>query len=224
MTDQLRSKIIDENPIGKGLHAFLASFNSICKGAHISCTPDALEQLGHDDLQNLAIDLLLALQSLRASRLLRSSGSGKNLFSDLSRLNSAVNSDDFDLDSIKPLLRSVIAGDSDALIWKEVYNAVTEPTPPPQPIASSLQQTPWLHNTSSFANSSEYRKDVDRVLRDELGVMYVGHPIFAFAIPTYRIRLYFGTIVVALIPTIGMRFSTSIDVGCANCAAGLLSC
>lgn len=132
----------------------------------------------HADLQNLTIDLLLALQSLRASRLLRSSGSGKNLFSDLSRLNSAVNSDDFDLDSIKPLLRSVIAGDNDALIWKEVYNAVTEPTPPPQPIASSLQQTPWLHNTSSFANSSEYRKDVDRVLRDELGVMFVGLPRF----------------------------------------------
>jgi len=89
----------------------------------------------HADLQNLTIDLLLGLQTLRASRLLRSSGSGKNLFSDLSRLNSAVNSDDFDLDSIKPLLRSVIASDNDALIWKEVYNAVTEPTPPPQPIA-----------------------------------------------------------------------------------------
>ena len=55
---------------------------------------------------------------------------------------------------------------------------MTEPTPPPQPIASSLQQTPWLHNTGSFANSSEYRKDVDRVLRDELGVMYVGLPRF----------------------------------------------
>ncbi|KAK0612265.1 hypothetical protein B0T14DRAFT_439280 [Immersiella caudata] len=137
MTNQPQSKIIEENPTGNGLDAFCTSFNSICKGAHISCTPDALEQLGQEgktpqlDLQNLTIDLLLALQSLRASRLLRSSGSGKNLFSDLSRLNSAINSDDFDLDSIKPLLRSAIADDNDALIWKEVYNAVTEPTPPP---------------------------------------------------------------------------------------------
>jgi len=48
MTDQLQSKIIEENPTGKGLDAFRASFNSICEGAHISCTPDALEQLGHD--------------------------------------------------------------------------------------------------------------------------------------------------------------------------------
>ncbi|KAK0704195.1 hypothetical protein B0T21DRAFT_397094 [Apiosordaria backusii] len=179
MTDQLQSKIIDENPIGNGLDAFRASFNSICKGALISCTPDALEQLGQEDLQNLTMDLIVALQSLRASRLLRSSGRGRNLFSDLLRLlNSAVNFGDFDLDRIKPLLRSAIIGDNDALIWKEVYNTVTESTPPPQPIASSLQQTPWLHNTASFANSSEYRKDVDRVLRDELGVMYVGLPRF----------------------------------------------
>ncbi|KAK5660714.1 hypothetical protein OQA88_12079 [Cercophora sp. LCS_1] len=131
------------------------------------------------DLQNLAIDLLLALQSLPASRLLRSSGRGKNLLGDLLRLNSALNSDDyFDLDRIKPLLKSAIANDNDALIWKEVYNAVTESTPPPRPIASSFQQTPWLHNTGSFANSSEYRKDVDRVLRNELGVIYVGLPRF----------------------------------------------
>jgi hypothetical protein len=52
MTDQLRSKIIDENPIGKGLDAFRASFNSICKGARISCTPDALEQLGQEGKQD----------------------------------------------------------------------------------------------------------------------------------------------------------------------------
>ncbi|KAH7021588.1 LOW QUALITY PROTEIN: uncharacterized protein B0I36DRAFT_394304 [Microdochium trichocladiopsis] len=171
MTNPPQSKIIKENPIGKGLDAFRASFHSVCEGA-------SLPTLSREDLQNLTLILLSTLQILPASRLLRSSGSGKNLFSDLSRLNSAVNSDNFDLDSIKPLLRSAIADDNDALIWKEVYNAVTEPTPPPQPIASSLQQTPWLHNTSSFANSSEYRKDVDRVLRDELGVMYVGLPRF----------------------------------------------
>ncbi|KAB5511550.1 hypothetical protein GE09DRAFT_916767, partial [Coniochaeta sp. 2T2.1] len=91
-----RSKIIDEHPIGKGLDAFRASFNSMCKGANISCTPDALERLGRDGKANLTLDLLLALQGLRVSRLLRSSGSGKNLFSDLLRLNSVVNSDDFD--------------------------------------------------------------------------------------------------------------------------------
>lgn len=46
-------------------------------------------------------------------------------------------------------------------------------TPPPHPALSS-QQTPWLHNTSSFVNSSEHRKYVDNVLKEELGSIYVG--------------------------------------------------
>ncbi|KAL3584588.1 hypothetical protein FPOAC2_14368 [Fusarium poae] len=173
---QPQSRIIEDNPIGDGLNAFRASFKSICEGASVPCTLDALEQLSQEDLQNLVIDLLLALQGLRISRLLRSSGSGKNLLSDLSRLNAAaVNLDDFDLHRIKPLLRLTLADKpDDALIWNLVYDAVTESTPPPRQVASSIQQTPWLRNTSSFANSSEHRKYVDDVLKEELGSMYVG--------------------------------------------------
>ncbi|KAH7016034.1 uncharacterized protein B0I36DRAFT_41579 [Microdochium trichocladiopsis] len=175
MADQARSQIIKGNPIGKGLDAFRASFGLICEGASVPCTPDSLGRIGQEDLQNLTLDLLLALQSLRISRLLRSSGSGKNLLSDLSRLSSAVNSDDFDRNSIKPLLSAALANNpDDAVIWDKVYQAVTESTPPPRTIASSLQQTPWLHNTSGFANSSEYRRDIDRVLKQELGPLYVG--------------------------------------------------
>jgi hypothetical protein len=47
MTDQF-SKIIEENPIGKGLGAFRASFGAICEGASISRTPDAVERLGQE--------------------------------------------------------------------------------------------------------------------------------------------------------------------------------
>lgn len=64
--------------------------------------------------------------------------------------------------------------------------AAIESTPPPRLIASSLQQTPWHHNTSSFANSSEYRQDVDRVLKEELGPLYVGLPGFR--------KVFFGAI------------------------------
>ncbi|KAK7420129.1 hypothetical protein QQZ08_010543 [Neonectria magnoliae] len=177
MADQLRSKVIKDNPIGKGLDAFRALFSSICEGANISSTLDALEQLGQEDLQNLVLFLLSTLQILPAARLLRSNSGGRNLLSDILKLTSALNSDDFDLDRIKPLLKSAITGDPDD-VWGQVYKAVTESTPPPRAIASSVQQTPWLHNTSGFANSSEYRKDVDRVLRDELGAMYVGLPGF----------------------------------------------
>ncbi|KAK4095776.1 hypothetical protein N658DRAFT_570173 [Parathielavia hyrcaniae] len=175
MADQPQSEIIKDNSIGNGLDTFRTSFNTVCTDKEILWTLDALGQLDLEDLQNLALDLLSALQSLRASRLLRSSGSGKNLFSDLSRLNSAVNSNGFDLDRIKPLLNAALADHlEDALIWERVYDAATESTPPPRPIASSLQQTPWLRNTSSFANSSEHREYVDNVLKEELGPMYVG--------------------------------------------------
>jgi hypothetical protein len=82
--------------------------------------------------------------------------------------------DDFDLDRIKPLLSAALADHlDDVLIWDRVYDTITESTPPPRPIASSLQQTPWLRNTGSIANSSEHREHVDNVLREELGPMYV---------------------------------------------------
>ena len=189
MTDQPRSKIIKDNPIGKGFDAFHASFNLICKDRRISRTSDALEQLapqGGDmtgftkapssnqliDLQNLALDLLLALQTLPASRLLRSKTCRKPIFSDLSSLSSAIISGDFDLDRIKPLLNTALNDPDDTRIWAQVSDAVTESTPPPRPVAPSHQQTPWGH--SSFANSSEYRQDVDPILKLELGPLYVG--------------------------------------------------
>ncbi|KAK3347077.1 hypothetical protein B0T25DRAFT_592995 [Lasiosphaeria hispida] len=126
-----------------------ASFSSTCEGASVSCSLDALEQLGQEDLQNVILDLLFALRNLPTNHLLRSKTGHGTLRNDLLQLNSAV-----------------------------IYSAVTESTPPPRLIASSLQQTPWLHNTSGSANSSEYCKDIDRVLRDELGAMYVGLPRF----------------------------------------------
>ena len=71
--------------------------------------------------------------------------------------------------------QSALADDQDdTLIWDQVYLAVAESTPPPRPIASSHQDTPWSLSTSSFVNSSEYRQDVDGVLKLELGPLYVG--------------------------------------------------
>lgn len=125
------------------------------------------------DLQNLILVLLSSLQILPAARLLPARVGRGTLWSDLLHLQLSYDTDDFD--RVKPLLKSALAADlDDTLIWDQVYLAVTESTPPPRPIASSLQQTPWLHSTSSFANSSEYRQDVDRVLKLELGPLYVG--------------------------------------------------
>ncbi|KAJ4309439.1 hypothetical protein N0V84_011508 [Fusarium piperis] len=172
MADQ--AQIIKDNPIGKGLDAFRALFYSICEGASLSCTPDALEQLEQQDLQVLAFSLLSALQMLPATRLLPSKTGRGPLLSDLLRLHSTAASTDY-FDRVKPLLKLALTDEPiDTLIWDQVYNAVTESTPPPRPIASSIQQTPWLRNTSSFVNSSEHRKYVDNVLKEELGSVYVG--------------------------------------------------
>ncbi|KAL2888933.1 kinase-like domain [Ceratocystis lukuohia] len=175
MTNQSLSKIIENHPIGKGLDAFRASFNSICEDESILCSPDALDQLDLRDRQTLVMNLLVAVQTLTSSRFLPSKTGHDSLQTDLIRLTSAVASTDFNFDRVKPLLKSVLADETDdTLLWDQVYQAVTEPTPPPRLVASSIQQTPWLHNTSSFANSSEHRKYVDDVLKAELGSIYVG--------------------------------------------------
>ncbi|PHH58539.1 hypothetical protein CDD81_5432 [Ophiocordyceps australis] len=175
MAEQLRSKLIEEHPIGKGLDAFRASFSTVCEGLGIACEPDAVAQLEKEELQSLTVPLLSALQSSRVSALLSSKTGRGTVRSDLLRTISAAASGNFDFDRIKPLLKLALCDNStDALIWDYAYDLFTESTPPPRPIASSLLQTPWLHNTSSFANSSEYRQDVDRVLRVELGPLYVG--------------------------------------------------
>jgi len=120
----------------------------------------------------------LALQTLPASRVLRSTSGSKNLFSDLLRLSSAVNSDDFEVDRLIPLLTAVLNNECDEVTWDHVYIAVTEHSPPPPRSLPFLGQTPYLHNTSSFVNSSEHRKYVDAVLKEELGSLFVGVPDF----------------------------------------------
>ncbi|KAH7635593.1 hypothetical protein B0T09DRAFT_298280 [Sordaria sp. MPI-SDFR-AT-0083] len=181
MTDRAQAlvpdqqQIIQDHPIGTGLDAFRASFESVCKDRGISCpTPDALRQLGKKELQELAFSLLSTIQILPITRLLRSNTGSGTLRIDLLRRLPALDSDDvdnFDSDQFEPLFNAVLTNKPDDEIWRQVYCAVTEATPPPRPIASYLLQTPRSINTSSFANSSEYRKHVDMVLKDELGAM-----------------------------------------------------
>jgi hypothetical protein len=117
------------------------------------------------------------LQGLPAARLLPSRNRNKSLFHDLFRLNAAVGSDDFDAERVRPLLDAILTLQPDEFVWDAVYNAVTESTPPPRP-TSSFQQTPLSINTGTFANSTEYRKHIDDVLKEELGHLYVGIPGF----------------------------------------------
>ncbi|KAJ3453176.1 hypothetical protein MRS44_018831 [Fusarium solani] len=105
MGNQPQPKIIKDNPIGNGLDDFRASFNSICEGASISCTPDAFEALGQEDLRKLVLAFLSVAQNLPAARLLPARTGRGTLRSDLLQLELSLDSNDFNLDRIKPLLR-----------------------------------------------------------------------------------------------------------------------
>ena len=72
MADQLRSKIIEDNPIGNSLDSFRASFNTVCADRGIPCTLDALGQLdleGRVSANSMPHNLLTNMQM---SRILRS--------------------------------------------------------------------------------------------------------------------------------------------------------
>ncbi|EKG09187.1 hypothetical protein MPH_13815 [Macrophomina phaseolina MS6] len=111
---------------------------------------------------------------------LPSKSGNRNLFSDLLKLNTAINSDEFDLERIKPLLDAVLRREPDELIWDRVYDAIAEPaiiTPvsgPKTPLRSttsatpSFQQTPWSFNSGSGVQSFKPRDDMDPILRAEV--------------------------------------------------------
>ncbi|KAF3768266.1 hypothetical protein M406DRAFT_224036, partial [Cryphonectria parasitica EP155] len=136
MADQSLSEI-RSYPIRNKLDAFHASFASLCEDRNISCTPDALDQLVKEDIQNLALDLLFAIRNLPAVRNLQPNATHSALRSDLLNLNSAVTSNDFDLDCIKCLLKTAIdVRSDDALIWDQVHYAITAASASrPQPVA-----------------------------------------------------------------------------------------
>ncbi|KAL2187716.1 hypothetical protein L209DRAFT_708640 [Thermothelomyces heterothallicus CBS 203.75] len=170
MANLSRSEIIKQNPIGNSLEAFRDLYRSVCDNKSIPYAPDTLDQLDHKGRISIASMPLAPLTDIQI---------GKDLYGDLLRLTSAVFSDDSDLDRIRALLKAALADNlDDELVWSRVYDAVTESTPPLRPITSSLQQTLWLYNTSSFANSSEYHQYMDKVLKAELGPIYIGIPRF----------------------------------------------
>ncbi|KAL5398113.1 hypothetical protein PMIN03_012810 [Paraphaeosphaeria minitans] len=167
-----RVDIIQALPIGEGLKTF--------RDAHASKNIDAIRQMSNKGLKDVLTELVIALQNLPPALKLPASKGRGTLRHDLQRLELLVHTDDFNLESLIPLLDAILGSASDQTIWNAVYSAVTESTPPPRPI-SSFQQTPWLHNTGSFANSTEHRRYVDGVLKEELGQLYVGVPDFSEA-------------------------------------------
>ncbi|EDN06473.1 predicted protein [Histoplasma mississippiense (nom. inval.)] len=124
--------------------------------------------------------LLTTLMGEEAAFNLRFPASNKNVASELSRLFTCLQDGDFSYEHYRTLVRLKIQKATNVDIWKAVLDLITtvsRATPPPRTV-SSIPQTPWLRNTSSFVNSTEYRKHVDAVLKEELGEIHVDIPGF----------------------------------------------
>nr|ODN91215.1 hypothetical protein L203_01418 [Cryptococcus depauperatus CBS 7841] len=170
-SDLTRSKIIQDHPIANGLDAFHAFFRPLVM-------MNSFDLRNRRDLQDITSSLLPALRILPVSHILPSKTSAQyTVRDDISRLISSALSKDFDFNCIIPLLETALSDNpEDALIWDLVAAAAAtlNATPPPRSMTPSSQQTPWLCGTSDFAYSTEYRQDIDRVLRGELGQLHVG--------------------------------------------------
>ncbi|PZC90098.1 hypothetical protein A1F95_09792 [Pyrenophora tritici-repentis] len=89
-----RLEIIQSKPIAGGLDPFRAFFNSTYEDVDIPETSQVLGPVGNEETQDCLVALVSALQTLPASRHLPSTRGGKNLLEDLSRLMTAVNTDE----------------------------------------------------------------------------------------------------------------------------------
>ncbi|KAI9715652.1 MAG: hypothetical protein M1812_005804 [Candelaria pacifica] len=100
-----------------------------------------------------------------------------DLSGDIALLYSSLSSRQTDIKLIVGLLHALITQEEDQKIWDKIYEALARTRPIPQPttlppsrpsFTLSFQQTPWSFNTGGFVDTSERRKEVDNVLREEL--------------------------------------------------------
>ncbi|KAF2844440.1 hypothetical protein T440DRAFT_353928, partial [Plenodomus tracheiphilus IPT5] len=108
------------------LDRFRTFFNSTYEDVGIPETAQVLGSVGNEETQDYLVALVSTLQTPPASRHLPSTRGGKNLLEDLSRLMTAVNADDFDVERTLPLLQATLRKESDNVIWNAVYDAATE--------------------------------------------------------------------------------------------------
>jgi hypothetical protein len=190
------SDIIASNPIKERLDIFRRSFKSMCNGLEISEFQDTSKQvvllieaagagmtqnvrssafeLTRENAKSLILDLIFALQSLPAARILPSKNTSGILLDDIVRFAPNVISKDFDNKSVVPLLEQVIKHAPDWNIWNAVFALVTKPrATPPTVFNKSIPDTPLKSTSGSQQGSEQFHDDIDpRILEEVNGCVY----------------------------------------------------
>ncbi|KAI1939033.1 hypothetical protein LOZ66_003110 [Ophidiomyces ophidiicola] len=165
MADSSLDKIIEKYPLKK--HSLQSIFGEL-QDAEQAYMTDYTE----DTCKNSVLSLLHVLQGQKAAFNHRLKPNGQRLALELAGLFQHVEGD-FNYDHYRPLVRLVLEDSPDIDIWKAVLDLIDNTTqaarvtPPPR-AAPSTAQTPKSYNTSGLVNSSEYRKNIDLVLKHEL--------------------------------------------------------
>jgi hypothetical protein len=103
---------------------------------------------------NLVFDLILALISQQASRVLFSRHDSGTLSGDLASLYSRISSQQTEIEPIATLLDLVVRHESDEKIWSAVFSLVASLTAPPPIFEKARFDTP-LRSTSASQSGIE---------------------------------------------------------------------
>ncbi|KAL2363317.1 hypothetical protein RJZ56_003744 [Blastomyces dermatitidis] len=180
MADSSLNDIVAKYPLKDSLQPIFRRFQ------------DAERVYGSNESENeicrmAVLRLLYTLQGQDTAFNLRSRTSGLSVASELARLFRHIETN-FNYDDYRPAIQLVLGGAPDTEIWEAILDLIDTPrkptisTPPPRPNFPSIQ-TPRSHTTSSLVNSSEHRKSIDSVLKEELlGVLHPDIPGFFEAV------------------------------------------
>ncbi|KAL2050313.1 hypothetical protein ABVK25_009421 [Lepraria finkii] len=172
---------IRSHPLEKGLNHFRTTFKTRypkSESANLTEIVDRLISEAPDGgARDIILDLILALQSQPAARVIPSQIRTGPLSGDIATFYGRLSSNQEHSKYVAPLLKLVLNEAKDTDIWAAVLDLVVRTRPTPQPttpppshpsFTSSFPQTPWSFNTGGFEDTSEYRKYIDNPLREEL--------------------------------------------------------
>jgi hypothetical protein len=122
--------------------------------------------------KNLVLDLVLALQSQPAARILPSRNSRGTLLGDLSGYVTLVDSNNFDIKSAIPLVERVVENAPDVEIWSAVFDLVahtsSKPITPPTALEKAVFDTPLRSSSASQRGIEQTHDEVDQRILEEL--------------------------------------------------------